>query len=147
MLSILNTQFLINLIYSFSGPVSIFLYLSAIYMLMISFQIMPDKIIGILFPSLSENYLSEVDQSLLSSFICRFRKIYMFVTFIYKMVFIRVNILVISGCVTLAFGLAILSRVIPVYILMHIIFTILVLKMAGFCSKLHKSKESLKKKS
>ena len=145
-LSFLNIEVLINFKYTFIGPVNTFLYLAAIYLLVMLFQILPNKIIDNLFPPLTENYLNEVNQSLLISLVKGLHKVHMFVFDIYKMIFIHFNILIISGIISLVFGLAIISRTIPLYLLIHFVLTILVLKMVGVCFKLNKSKGDLKER-
>lgn len=105
--------------YTRRGFITTSLYLCSIFLLCVFLQNLPTFLIEWLFPPMSDSVIDELDQEIFISAISSFHQLFIFLDNIHQSLFVRFDILTISGLLSLVLGFFILVQSFPLYIIFH----------------------------
>lgn len=110
--------------------VASFFYISFIYILIVIIYNLPNKFLELLFPSLDENSLNKVSKSVFFYQIQLFRSIFNVFYNLKKTVFVRGDILTISGLFTFLFGTILFLKNFHFFLIFHVTFLFLLISLS-----------------
>lgn len=138
-----NSRFGIVLIFIFSNIIAFilskyrhgnilasFFYLFFIFYLILLFYNLPDKLFKQLFPPIEDDALDKVSESVLFYQIQLFRSIFNVFYNLKNTLFMRFDILTISGLLMTIFGILLFLGNLPFYLIFHVTFLFLIISLS-----------------
>ncbi|OHT15282.1 hypothetical protein TRFO_14180 [Tritrichomonas foetus] len=115
---------------SLNNILSSFLYISFLFISCVIIYNLPGPLFNIFFPPIDENILDKVSRKVLISQIRFFRLIFSILSNLRQSLFVRCDMLTISGSLTLIFGVLLYLKSFTLCFLLHICFVIILLSLA-----------------